>query len=242
MIKINKQVAKSKISCFLERNQVVLFFHCNNSVSLNKNAKLLDLNKNQVAYQTRQKRVTKLNGPFINDTLNKKAKDNCETSKNLVFTNQYTFKSMMVKNRLAKKIFLELTRDKSLYSQNEDLIFKKRTSYIASLFQGPTLLLGCSDIKKLEKGIDLCDKYKELILLGAFYEKSIINHSQVKRVIACGNNKQGYVNLLSSIRKNFLRPFSLMRNLLSMQCLFAQQARLLCLLKTRKQQILVARL
>lgn len=244
MIKINKQVAKNKISCFLERNQVILFFHCNNSVSLNKNHKMFYLNKSQAACQTHRERVKSLSGSFLNDlfTVDKNAKNNCERYKKQVFTNQNTLKSIMVKNRLAKKVFLDINTNKSLYSHNEGLNLKKREWLIASLFQGPFLLLGCSNIKMLEKGIDLCTKYKELILLGAFYDKSIINHSQVKRLMALSNNNQGYVNLLYSMRNPFLRPFSLIRYLLGMRCLFTQQERLISLLKARKQQILVAKL
>ena len=278
MIKINKQVAKNKITCFLERNQVVLFFHCNNSVSLNKNDRLLELNKVQVAAKqslansTPSKRVTRLSGSssyepalFAKQTLGAALLEprtafcsaklsTCNPSKPLtfeknakyysesykqVFTNLNTLKSIMVKNRLAKKVFLNLYANNSVYSHNESLFLKRRDSLIASLFQGPILLLGCSDIKVLEKGIDVCAKYKELVLFGAFYDKAIINNSQVKRLVAYSNNNQGYENLLSSMRSPFLRPFSLIRGFLNMRCFFAQQERLIHLLKARKQQILV---
>ena len=257
MIKINKQVAKNKITCFLERNQVILFFHCNNSVSLNKDYRLLDLNLAQLAYHARGKGVTTLNGSSFTDlvTTDKNAKYYSETFYKQVFNNLNAFKSIMVKNRLAKKVFLEVNVYKSVYPQNEEVKPRRRLEYleeclnlkerdrlITSLFQGPTLLLGCSDVKILEKGIDACAKNKELVLLGAFYESSIINNLQVKRLITFSNNSQGYVNLLFSMRDPFLRPFSLIRTLLKMRCLSVQQNRLICLLKVRKQEILVAAL
>ena len=255
MIKINKQVAKSKISCFLEINEVVLFLHCNNSVSLNKNDNSLDLNKIQGTCQTPRDRVTKMSSLSFNDPFAFNVKlgvaelEKNETYKRQVLTNQNTFKSMMVKNRLAKKAFLDLNaglvRQNSVkssykvtpFSQNENLFFKKRECLTASLFQGPTLLLGCSNIKILERGVDACAKHKGLILLGALYEKSIINNSQVKRLIANSNNNQGYIRLFSSMKRPFLRSFSLIRKLLSMRCLFVQQERLICLLKARIQQM-----
>lgn len=269
MKKINKQVAKSKIRCFLESNQVVLFFHCKNSVSLNKNDNLLDLNKKQVTLQTQEKGVTSTNGAPLNCAdlvpLNISTKESCvsitegDTLAPLKFdtykrqVNQNTFKSMMVKNRLAKKAFLELNALKSsaflkkrnsLYCQKRtlDQFSKKRESLTSSLFQGPILLLGCSDIKMLQSGIDACAKSKGLILLGALYEKVIINHSQIKRVIAFSHKNQGYLRLLSSMNNYYLRPFSLLRNLLSMRSLLVQQEKLIFLLKAREEQILVAKL
>ena len=241
MIKINKQVAKSKISRFLEINQVILLFHCNNSVLLDKNGRLLDLNKNQGTGQTPIDRVTSTKGVLLNDpfALNINAKQDYEGYKKHLFTKQKTFKSMLVKNRLAKKIFLDLKANKLVYPKDESLLLKKKKYLTTSLFQGPTLLLGCSDIKVLEKGIEICSKYKELILLGAIYDKSIINHLQVKKLITYSNNSQGYVKLLSSMRDSFLRPFSLIRELLGMRCLFAQQNRLICLLQARKEQKLI---
>jgi hypothetical protein len=243
MININKQVTKSKISCFLEINQVVLFFHCNNNVSLNKNDILFQLNKIQGVCQTHRKRVTTMydalsNNPFFLDRSEKDKKDKYETYKKRVFTNQSTFKSLMVKNRPAKKVFSNINTDKFLYFQNQSGLLKKRECLAGSLFQGPTLLLGCSDIKMLERGIDACAKHKGLILLGALYDKSILNHLQVKRLIAYSNNSQGYVRLISSMRNPFLRPFSLIRDLLKMQSLLMQQDRLISLLKAREQQIL----
>ena len=251
MKKINKQVAKSKISCFLEINQVVLFFHCKNSVSLNKNDNLLDLNKIQVTSQTHGERVTGMNGcpskaracsalqssPLVsfNNALDR-------IYKREILPNQSTFKSIMVKNRLAKKAFLELDQRKPLYSLDEDMILKKGECLFGSLFQGPILLLGCSDIEMLERGIHACAKYKSLILLGAFYDKFIISHSQVKRLITNSNKNQGHARLIYSMINPLLRPLSLIQSLLSMPCFVAKQERLIYLLKARKQQMLVANL
>jgi hypothetical protein len=239
MKKINKQVAKSKISCFLEINQVVLFFHCKNSVSLNKNDNLLDLNKIQMTSQTHGERVAGMNGANPLGGSNN-AIDGIH--KREILPNQNTFKSIMVKNRLAKKAFLELNQRKPLYCLGEDMILKKGEYLFGSLFQGPILLLGCSNIEMLERGIHACAKYKSLILLGAFYDKFIISHSQVKRLISNSNKNEGHAKLIYSMINPFLRPLSLIQSLLSMPCFLAKQERLIYLLKARKQQMLVANL
>jgi hypothetical protein len=231
MIKINKQVAKGKISCFLERNRVVLFFHCNNSVSLTKNDKLLGLNKEQImapefAPQTH-------NSLFFDSNKNAKNK----TYRRQGFTNQNAFKSMMVKNRLAKKVFLDINAGLPPFYQNQGLTLKKMECSTASLFQGPTLLLGCSNIKMLERGVGFCAKDKGLILLGALYDRSIINNLQIKKLIANSKNNLAHLKLLSSMKSPFLRSISLIQYLLSMRSLLVQQERLISLLKVRKEQI-----
>lgn len=239
MKKINKQVAKSKISCFLEINQVVLFFHCKNSVSLNKNDNLLDLNKIQMTSQIYGERVAGMNGANPLGGSNN-AIDGIHERE--ILPNQNTFKSIMVKNRLAKKAFLELNQRKPLYCLGEDMIIKKGEYLFGSLFQGPILLLGCSNIELLERGLHACAKYKSLILLGALYDKFIISHSQVKRLISNSNKNQGHAKLIYSMINPLLRPLSLMQSLLSMPCFLAKQERLIYLLKARKQQMLVANL
>ena len=239
MKKINKQVAKSKISCFLEINQVVLFFHCKNSVSLNKNDNLLDLNKIQVMSQTHGEHEAGMNdGNPLGSSNN--ALDGIY--KREFLPNQNTFKSIMVKNRLAKKAFLELNQRKPLYCLGEDMILKKGECLFGSLFQGPILLLGCSNIEMLERGIHACAKYKSLTLLGALYDKFIISHSQVKRLISNSSKSQGHAKLIYSMINPLLRPLSLIQSLLSMPCFLAKQERLIYLLKARKQQMLVANL
>jgi ribosomal protein L10 len=235
MIKINKQVAKSKISYFIERNQVVLFFHYNNSVYLNKNQNLLGLNP--VTCKARRESVTSMSNIFFNDPLSIdiNASSYQRGNEKRQFT-QNTFQSMMVKNRLAKKAFLEINKGKSPYLQKEGFALKG----CFSLFQGPVLLLGCSNVRILEKGIDVCVKDKGFLLLGALYDKSIINHSQVKKLIANSNSDQGYIKLMSSMISPILRPLSLIRDSLSMRCLLIHQDRLIFLLKARRQQILDA--
>ena len=246
MKKINKQVAKSKISCFLEINQVVLFFHCKNSVSLNKNDNLLDLNKIQVTPQTHgEQRVAGMNGACSAKQSSPLGGSNNALDgiyKREILPNQNTFKSIMVKNRLAKKAFLELNQRKPLYCLGEDMILKKGECLFGSLFQGPILLLGCSNIEMLERGIHACAKHKSLILLGALYDKFIISHSQVKRLITNSNKNQGHTRLIYSMINPLLRPLSLIQGLLSMPCFLAKQERLIYLLKARKQQMLVANL
>ena len=254
MRKINKQVAKSKISCFLEINQVVLFFHCKNSVSLNKNDNFLDLNKIQVTSQTHGERVAGMNGACSvkqstpssssNNALaiNTNVKERNGIYKREILSNQNTFKSIMVKNRLAKKAFLELNQRKPLYCLGENMILKKGECMFGSLFQGPILLLGCSNIEMLERGIHACAKHKSLILLGALYDKFVISHSQVKRLITNSNRNQGHVKLIYSIINPLLRPLSLIQTLLSMPCFLAKQERLIYLLNARKQQMLTANL
>ena len=245
MKKINKQVAKSKISCFLEINQVVLFFHCKNSASLNKNDNLLDLNKIQMTSQTRGERVAGMNGAcsaLQSSPLGGSSNALDGIHKRKILPNQNTFKSIMVKNRLAKKAFLELNQRKPLYCLGEDMILKKGEYLFGSLFQGPILLLGCSNIEMLERGIHACAKYKSLILLGALYDKFIISHSQVKRLITNSNKNQGHAKLIYSMINPLLRPLSLIQSLLSMPCFLAKQERLISLLKAREQQMLAANL
>ncbi len=242
MIKINKQVAKSKISCFLERNEVVLFFHCNNNVYLNKNDSLLSLNEVQVACEARRERVTGMsniffNGPCSIDINASSYHRGSEMYKRQATYNQNIFQSMTVKNRLAKKAFLERSTGRLPYLQKEGSASEKKSCLASSLFHGPTLLLGCCNVRILKKGIDACAKHKGFLLLGAIYQKSIITHSQVKRLIANSNSGQGYIRLMSSIRSPILRPLSLTRDSLSMRCLSVHQDRLIYLLKARKQQI-----
>nr|QGX86689.1 50S ribosomal protein L10 [Chloroidium sp. UTEX 3077] len=250
MKKINKQVAKSKISSFLEINQVVLFFHCKNSVSLNKNDNFLDLNKIQVTSQAYGECVAGMNGANRSGSSNNAAAFNTTVKeqngmykrKEETLSNQNTFKSIMVKNRLAKKAFLELNQRKPLYCLGEDMILKKGECFFDSLFQGPILLLGCSNVEMLERGIHACAKHKSLILIGALYDKFIISHSQVKRLITNSNKNRGHVRLIYSMINPLLRPLSLIQTLLSMPCFLAKQERLIYLLETRKQQMLVAHL
>jgi ribosomal protein L10 len=251
MIKINKQVAKSRISCFLETNEVVLFFHCNNSVYLNKNDNLLGLNEVEITCEPRRESVTNISNVFFKDPYSidinasfyqKRLRGN-EMSKRQVTYNQNTFQSMMVKNRLAKKAFLERNIEK-LPSHNpfpkKGLASEKKSCLTSSLFNGPTLLLGCSSVRMLKKGVNACAKHKGFLLLGALYQNSIINHSQVKRLIANSNSDQGYIKLMASMRSPILRPTCLIRYLLSMRSLSVHQDRLICLFKVRRQQILEA--
>lgn len=251
MIKINKQVAKSKISYFLEMHQVVLFFHCNNNVSLYRNQYLLDFNKMKAACQTNsyyaaeaaeierlRYNLSKKSISFNEDSTIFRIQDNNEMYQKQAFENLNPFKCLMVKNRVAKNVFLNLRTIKSTYSKTNELFFKEEVYTAASLFQGPTLLLGCSHIKFLEEGIGLWSKHKGLILLGALYENSIIDKSQIKKLITYSNNNYGYKRLFSSMKSPFLHSFALIRGLLSMRCFSAQQERLIYLLNLRKQQIL----
>lgn len=240
MIKINKQVAKSKISSFLKINEIVLFFHCNNNVSLYKNDDFIGLNKIQNTCQTHKDCVTSINGSYLYETFDTNTRQDNKTSKKPIYSNHNTFKCIYVKNRLAKKVFLEVNAFSSLYFQKEDLTLKKeKECLIASLFQGPTLLLGCSNINLLERGVEAFASHKGLFLLGAFYDNSIIDHSQIKRLIATSKNNQGYKKLIFSMKDPFLHSFSLIRDLLSMRSLLVQQKRFIFLLKMRKEQLLV---
>ena len=246
MIKINKQVAKRKISSFLETHQVVLFFHCNNNISLYRNEYLLDLNKGKVMYQANSDSAeksegshnsfSKKRGSFYNPTTVLRVYDDNETYKKQIL-DPSPFNYLMVNNRVAKNILLDLRIAKSSHSRSDDSFSKEDVCTMTSLFQGPTLLLGCSDIKFLERGMEIWSQHKGLLLLGALYENSIINNSQLKTVITHSNNNYGYIKLLSSMKSPFFRPFSLLRSSLSLRCLLAQQNKLICLLKMRRQQL-----
>ena len=351
MRKINKQVAREKISSFLERNQIVLFFHCNNGIYLNKNKSLLNLIQAEYINQASKasnplpggkgrgdvtgadstsftprslssklrqnptfksktsgwcahepdtpSQVKPFNKPetassfyppiplspkqegagglgptwfkeggqgkhdelkTLTEGARKKLKEKVKVSERqgqglglispdptntppkvesgvvrkrlLPFSGvrslpekKTIFQSMLVKNRLAEKAFLDINTERKSYS-------------ITSLFQGPTLLLGCSDVTMLGKGIDVCEKQKGLLLLGALYQRSIIDHSQVKRLMANSNSDKGYFDLISSIKKPILRPLSLIKDLLSMRHLLVHQTRLISILYARKQQML----
>ncbi len=253
MIKINKQVAKSKISYFLEIHQIVLFFHCNNNVSLHRNQYLFELNKMKVTCQATsnytaeaaeierlQRNLLKRSTFFNNDSTVLRIQDNNETYQKQTFENQKPFKYLMVKNRVAKNVFLNLRTIKSTYYKTKELFFNERVCVADSLFQGPTLLLGCSHIKFIEEGIGIWSKHNGLILLGAFYDNSIIDKPHLKKLITYSNNDYGYRKLFSSMKSPFLHSFSLIRGLLNMRCFSVQQDRLICLLKLRKQQILRA--
>jgi hypothetical protein len=252
MIKINKQVAKSKISCFLEINEVVLFFHCNNSSHLNKNNTLFG------------ESITSMSNIFFNNSLSTGTNPtfnqrNNETYKRERARNQNTFQSMIVKNRLGKKAFLERGINSLTLLQKERLFLEKglqnnlsleapekRSSPKQSfalesslpLFHGPILLLGCSNVAVLKKGIDACAKNKGILLLGALYQKSIINPSQIDKLIANSNTFEGYNKLVSLMKNPILRPLSLMRDSLKMRCLSVHPNRLIYILKARRQQIL----
>jgi hypothetical protein len=349
MRKINKQVAREKISSFLERNQIVLFFHCNNGIYLNKNKSLLNLiqaeyinqaskasnplsggkgrgdvtgvdstsftprslssklrqtpafksktsgwcaHEPDISYEVKPFNKTKTASSFyppiplslkqegagglgptwfkegaqgkhdelkiLTEGARKELKEKVNISERqglglispdptnispLVGSGivrerllplsgfrplpekKTIFQSMLVKNRLAEKAFLDINTERKNYS-------------ITSLFQGPTLLLGCSDVTMLGKGIDVCEKQKGLLLLGALYQRSIIDHSQVKRLMANSNSDKGYFDLISSMKKPILRPLSLIKNLLSMRHLLVHQTRLISILYARKQQML----
>ena len=226
----------------------MLFFHCKNSVSLNKNDNFLDLNKIQVTSQADGECVAGMNGANPSGNSNNAAAFNTTVKeqngiykrRGEILSNQNTFKSVMVKNRLAKKAFLELNQRKPLYCLREDMILKKGECLFDSLFQGPILFLGCSNIEMLERGIHACAKYKSLTLIGALYDKFIISHLQVKRLITNSNKNRGHVRLIYSMINPLLRPLSLIQTLVSMPCFLAKQKRLIYLLKTRKQQMLVA--
>lgn len=266
MIKINKQVSKSKINCFLQVNKIVLFFHCNNSISLSKNSKLLDLNKEVVtrhdnlsiaeqysAQLSKSKALAPRNGAFErresltgmygtllneNSAPDTGAKRSNQVYKGHDFLDHNAFKSIVVKNRLARKVFLDRSRvEKVSDSPNQKLKMRKKGLSADSLFQGPTLLLGCSNIKMLKRGVEVCAANKGLILLGAFYDKSIINNCQIEDLIVNSTNNKGYLRLVRSITTPSLRPLFLIRYLLSLRCLLVQQGRLISLLAFRRQQI-----
>ena len=242
MIKINKQVASSKINYFLEINEVVLFFHCNNSVRVNLDADLL-------AERRRNTNHIHINDslPSQRDTASFK-RGNASGCTQFVVNmchgevthNQDNLETMMVKNRLAEKVFLQISVNKSLH--NKDLIIEKQGCSASPLFHGPTLLLGCSSVKMLKKGIDICAKHKGLLLLGALYRDCIINHSQVKRLIANSNSDQGYLKVLCLMRDPILRALRLIRDSvsISMRCLLLQQNRLILVLRVRREQIVNA--
>lgn len=87
---------------------------------------------------------------------------------------------------------------------------QKKNNFVAkccSLFQGNTLLIGCKSTKELSALTQLLNKKNNFLLLGGVYQKQVINHVEVHKLIVLGD--QVYNNLLQKIQSPLLPILSL---------------------------------
>ncbi len=233
MIKIKKQVSIKKTAQFFNNKKYVLFFHYNGDTelysSLIKNKLVGDFSvtplwvKNKLAERFLAKNEilrnqtgfvkTESQGICSHDT-----QPDCSP-----FNSIYELKPSGLD--LNRPSALTPNKKSSFHGkQNIDLNTHKlekdsnsEKDLTGSLFHGPTILLAVNDLKEIHDTVFACKNQKLFVLLAAFYEQTILNHSQVERLVELSRNSL----IHSKAIKNISQPANSLVNIFT-NCLFLE--------------------
>lgn len=145
-------------------------------------------------------------------------------------------KTLRVKNQVARKILKNPDSKKNVVSSSivpsAYPTTKDDSLFINEIFQGPTLMLGCSIVEQLP-GISLIlEENSNLLLLGGLFENQVITHLDFKKII----------NLDSSVFTNLIQQCSspidsifFIKSLMDLRCFNSVQKSLLQTLNSHKE-------
>ena len=285
MVNIKNKIIKTKINSFLERNELVLFYHYSNLNTKHWNILKAEIYKVTPVeiMMAKNKIVQKAivgteNSISHADSLSFCTKDSIKklspsvhhnlspptTSGGLVEGQHYVpsfscEESCLAPDHPREMTFIEgaprtsqlkntekvKSQIKTLFTENCDLqteskkyklcgskVVKKNSffSKCYSLLQGPTLLIGCKSIKQMFYFTQLLNKRNNFLLLGGFYQKQVINHIDVHRLVHLEH--QIYEKLLQKMQ-NPLHPIILLKKQFHFYFLHYYQQKLICILKNK---------
>lgn len=285
MVNIKNKIIKTKINSFLERNELVLFYHYSNLNTKHWNIlkaeiyKITPVDLMMAKNKIVQKAIVGTKNSLeyadslsfcIKDSKKKlplsvhhnwsppiscggllegqhyvpssSSEESClapEHPREMAFIEGDGYTSQLKNTENVKK------QIKTLFTENGDLqteiknyklcgrkVVKKNSffSKCYSLLQGPTLLIGCKSIKQMFYFTQLLNKKNDFLLLGGFYQKQVINHIDVHRLVHLEH--QIYEKLLQKMQ-NPLHPIILLKKQFHFYFLYYYQQKLIYILKNK---------
>ena len=135
-----------------------------------------------------------------------------------------------------QKVLKHLKTHNSLTSVKRHLNIYTNISSVLSLLQGPTILLGCADLNKLEELLFKFDQENGFILLGGLYKDSLINHLEIQR-LARSVNQGVFSRLIYQTKYCPLQPLLSIQSEYSFNFLYTHREKLITILKIRQNQL-----
>ena len=146
-------------------------------------------------------------------------------------------KTLKVKNKIALKL-LENTvtvseKKKTLIYAEHTLLTKTKNKdlVINNIFQGQTLMLGCSMVEQLPAINTILQQNNNLLFIGGFFENQVITHLDFQKIIKL--DKSIFINLIQECSNPINSIFSI-KSLIDLESFACIQKCLLKVLNTHK--------
>lgn len=142
-----------------------------------------------------------------------------------VLKNQFSkinqVRTLVVKNKIGSRIVRQNTEEnvhhRTIESSLSDYLPDRKREQreesfekINTLFQGPTFLIGINSPEQSKQIFDIVKKEKKLIFVGGLYQKKLINHLDVDRLLIVEKTAHPFlINILqSSLYTTLLTTYS----------------------------------
>lgn len=214
MLNLKKQILNYKIKRVLKKYPYVLFIQINN---------LTPKTWRLIKHKLSQLGITKT--LRVKNQVARKILNKADYKKNLSF-NQYPIcinKDSSVINSLDKS--------KTHSSSNEKNLF------INDIFQGPTLILGCSIIEQLPTIYNIIEENPNLFFIGGLFENQVITHLDFKKITQL--DKSIFLTLIQQCN-NPINSIFFINSLIDLSFLSSVQKVLLNTLHNHKQTLEVS--
>jgi ribosomal protein L10 len=153
------------------------------------------------------------------------------------FNNVIPKKWYLIKNQLSKLGILKTLRIKNQVARKllkKTIIIKaeEKNIFINDIFQGPTLMLGCSLVEQLPGVYTILQQNNNLLFIGGLFEHKVITHLDFKKIIKL--NKFIFLDLIQQC-SNPINSIFCIQSVMDLYCFTSVQKSLLQTLNAHKK-------